>query len=171
MKNSDTIGNRSRDLPVCSAVLQPLRHRVPRIYCSSGCNSGLGLASRLLWCLFFHGWLHVRKGCWSLYVEYDLLHIAVHLLWLEEFWIGISHVDYVGLAGANGSRLAGRMSESVGMNVDGATSDRKYLLLHPSLVRHSSWTFRLDHCAASKRREPITEWAGFISRKSGNPNC
>jgi hypothetical protein len=28
MKNSsDTIGNRSRDLPVCSAVAQPLRHR------------------------------------------------------------------------------------------------------------------------------------------------
>jgi hypothetical protein len=33
MKNSsDTIGNRSRDLPVCSAVPQPLRHRVPRIF-------------------------------------------------------------------------------------------------------------------------------------------
>jgi hypothetical protein len=30
MTNSnDTIGNRSRDLPVCSAVSQPLRHRVP----------------------------------------------------------------------------------------------------------------------------------------------
>jgi hypothetical protein len=30
IKNSnDTIGNRSRDLPVCSAVPQPLRHRVP----------------------------------------------------------------------------------------------------------------------------------------------
>jgi hypothetical protein len=29
MKNSDTIGNRSRDIPVCGAVLQPLRHRVP----------------------------------------------------------------------------------------------------------------------------------------------
>jgi hypothetical protein len=30
MKNSnDTIGNRSRDLPVCSAVPQTLRHRVP----------------------------------------------------------------------------------------------------------------------------------------------
>jgi hypothetical protein len=30
MKNSnDTIGNRSRDLPVCSAVPQPLRYRVP----------------------------------------------------------------------------------------------------------------------------------------------
>jgi hypothetical protein len=30
MKNSnDTIGNRSRDLPVCSALPQPLRHRVP----------------------------------------------------------------------------------------------------------------------------------------------
>jgi hypothetical protein len=28
MKNSyDTIGNRSRDLPVCSAMPQPLRHR------------------------------------------------------------------------------------------------------------------------------------------------
>jgi hypothetical protein len=31
MKNSnDTIGNRFRDLPVCSAVPQPLRHRVPQ---------------------------------------------------------------------------------------------------------------------------------------------
>jgi hypothetical protein len=30
MKNSnDTIGNRSRDLPVCGAVPQPLRYRVP----------------------------------------------------------------------------------------------------------------------------------------------
>jgi hypothetical protein len=30
MKNSnDTIGTRSRDLPICSAVLQQLRHRVP----------------------------------------------------------------------------------------------------------------------------------------------
>jgi hypothetical protein len=29
MKNSDIIGNRSRDIPVCSAVPQPLRHRVP----------------------------------------------------------------------------------------------------------------------------------------------
>jgi hypothetical protein len=27
----DTIGNRFRDLPVCSAVPQPLRHRVPYI--------------------------------------------------------------------------------------------------------------------------------------------
>jgi hypothetical protein len=26
---NDTIGNRSRDLPVCSAVPQPLRHHVP----------------------------------------------------------------------------------------------------------------------------------------------
>jgi hypothetical protein len=29
-KSHDTIGNRSRDLPVCSAVPQPLRHRVPQ---------------------------------------------------------------------------------------------------------------------------------------------
>jgi hypothetical protein len=28
----DIIGNRSRDLPVCSAVPQPLRHRVPPLY-------------------------------------------------------------------------------------------------------------------------------------------
>jgi hypothetical protein len=28
-KSSDTIGNRTRDLPVCSAVPQPLRHRLP----------------------------------------------------------------------------------------------------------------------------------------------
>ena len=26
----------------------------------------------------------------SLYVEYDLLHTGVHLLWLLELWIGIS---------------------------------------------------------------------------------
>jgi hypothetical protein len=33
MKNSnDTIGNRTRDLPVCNAVSQPLRHRVPRLH-------------------------------------------------------------------------------------------------------------------------------------------
>jgi hypothetical protein len=33
MKNSNnTMGNRSRDLPVCSAVPQPLRHRVPPKY-------------------------------------------------------------------------------------------------------------------------------------------
>jgi hypothetical protein len=32
MKNSnDTIGNRSRDLPVFSAVPQPLRHHVPSV--------------------------------------------------------------------------------------------------------------------------------------------
>jgi hypothetical protein len=30
-KSSDTFGNRTRDLPVCSAVPQPLRHRVPPI--------------------------------------------------------------------------------------------------------------------------------------------
>jgi hypothetical protein len=28
-KSSDTLGNRTRNLPVCSAVPQPLRHRVP----------------------------------------------------------------------------------------------------------------------------------------------
>jgi hypothetical protein len=33
MKNSnETIGNRFRDLAVCSAVPQPLRHRVPRCF-------------------------------------------------------------------------------------------------------------------------------------------
>jgi hypothetical protein len=36
IKNSnDTIGNRSRDLPVCSAVPQPLSHRVLSTYSSS----------------------------------------------------------------------------------------------------------------------------------------
>jgi hypothetical protein len=33
MKNSsDTIRNRTRDLPVCSTVPQPVRHRVPPFY-------------------------------------------------------------------------------------------------------------------------------------------
>ena len=61
------------------------------IACSSDCNSGLEWAS--VWCAvywFFHGWRHLRKRCWSLYIEYDLLHTRVHLLWLWEFWIGIS---------------------------------------------------------------------------------
>jgi hypothetical protein len=32
MENTnDTIGNRSRDLPVCSALPQPLRYRVPQV--------------------------------------------------------------------------------------------------------------------------------------------
>ena len=39
---------------------------------------------------FFHGWRHFREGCCSLYVEYDLLHTGVHLLWLWELWIVIS---------------------------------------------------------------------------------
>jgi hypothetical protein len=30
-KSSDTVGNRTHDLPVCSAVPQPLRHRMPPI--------------------------------------------------------------------------------------------------------------------------------------------
>ena len=28
---------------------------------------------------FFHGWSHLRKGCWSLYMQYDLLHTGGHL--------------------------------------------------------------------------------------------
>jgi hypothetical protein len=32
MKNSDTIGNRSRDLPVCSSVPKTLHHRVPLLH-------------------------------------------------------------------------------------------------------------------------------------------
>ena len=39
---------------------------------------------------YFHGWRHLRKGCWGLYVEYDLLHTGVNLLWLWEFWNEIS---------------------------------------------------------------------------------
>jgi hypothetical protein len=38
-KSSDTIGNRTRDLPVRSAVPQPLRHRVPPtiVECNKTC--------------------------------------------------------------------------------------------------------------------------------------
>ena len=33
LKNSDdTIGNRNRDLPVCSVVPEPLRHRAPHLF-------------------------------------------------------------------------------------------------------------------------------------------
>jgi len=49
---------------------------------------GLPICCDVYW--VFHRWLHLCKGCWSLYVEYELLHTGVHLLWLWEFWIGIS---------------------------------------------------------------------------------
>ena len=68
--------------------------------CSSGSNNGLGWASSLLWCLLILSRMTSRKGCWSLCVEYDLLHTRVHLLWLWEFWIGISAWWLWGLAGA-----------------------------------------------------------------------
>jgi hypothetical protein len=38
-KSSDTIGNRTRNLPVCSAVPQPLRHRVPPNICEGWMKS------------------------------------------------------------------------------------------------------------------------------------
>jgi len=50
--------------------------------------SGLTVCCDVYW--FFYGWRHLRKGCWSLYVEYDLLHNGVYLLWLWEFFIVIS---------------------------------------------------------------------------------
>jgi hypothetical protein len=34
-KSSDTVGNRTHDLSVCSAVPQPLRHSVPHTYVSA----------------------------------------------------------------------------------------------------------------------------------------
>jgi hypothetical protein len=41
MKNSnDTIGNRSRELPVCSAVPQTLRHRAPAVFIGSSVVKG-----------------------------------------------------------------------------------------------------------------------------------
>jgi hypothetical protein len=44
MKNSnETIGNQSRDLPVCSAVPQPLRHHVPHNSCSYGLKIDVAL--------------------------------------------------------------------------------------------------------------------------------
>ena len=58
--------------------------------CRSGCDSGLGGLPVCcdVYC-FFHGWRHIREGCWSVYVVYDLLHTGVYLLWLSEFWIVI----------------------------------------------------------------------------------
>jgi hypothetical protein len=40
-KSSDTIRNRTRDLPVCSAVPQPLLYRVPLFYDSISLNYSL----------------------------------------------------------------------------------------------------------------------------------
>jgi hypothetical protein len=54
MKNSnDTIKNRSRDLPVCSAVPQPLRYHVPHILKSTYKTTKIR---------FFNSWT------WNIYV-------------------------------------------------------------------------------------------------------
>ena len=74
----------------CKSKGQHLFSLLVFIGCSSGCNSGLGWASSLLWCLLILLWMTSHKGYWSLYVQYDLLHTGVHLLWLWEFWVGIS---------------------------------------------------------------------------------
>jgi len=50
-----------------------------------------------VWCdvyWFLHGWRHLRKGCWSLYVQYDLLRtegaFAVALRIVDcDFWMMI----------------------------------------------------------------------------------
>jgi hypothetical protein len=55
MKNSnDTIGNRSRDLLVCNAVPQLLRHRVLIFFLSSTYINSFPLASLLLILLLCH---------------------------------------------------------------------------------------------------------------------
>jgi hypothetical protein len=42
---NDTVGNRTRDLPVCGALPQPLRHRVHHI---------------LMYCMIIHGEYSVK---------------------------------------------------------------------------------------------------------------
>jgi hypothetical protein len=54
IKPSDTIGNRTRELPVCSAVPQPQRHRVPRQIHA--------LAALLLGIHWTGGWMGQRVG-------------------------------------------------------------------------------------------------------------
>jgi hypothetical protein len=49
---------------------------------------GLPVCCDVYW--FFHGWRRLRQGCWSLCGVYDLFHAGGYLLWLWEFWIGIS---------------------------------------------------------------------------------
>jgi hypothetical protein len=121
--------------------------------CSSGSNSGLGLTFQVLVLFivsFMDDFTYVRdvEVCmWSkiCYVPGCICYGS------RNFGLGILLDDYVGLAGANGPRFPRRMSESVGMYVDGVTSNRKYpyVMTHPPPVGHSSRTFRLDHCAAS----------------------
>jgi hypothetical protein len=57
MKDSDTIGNRSRDLPVCSAVPQSLHHRVPR-YLIELCLFNMGVPGTVVVVICF-----IMCGC------------------------------------------------------------------------------------------------------------
>jgi hypothetical protein len=68
MKDSnDAIGNRSRDLPVCSAVPQPLRHRVPHIRKAVIFNSSA----------IFHGIASVLSGVICMLGESMVLYLSL----------------------------------------------------------------------------------------------
>jgi hypothetical protein len=75
-KSNDTIGNRSRDLPVCRAVPQPLRHRVPPPYkyCTPQTHSPISWCKMFLKPLWeishwkYEGWAEgrdVNKAKWA----------------------------------------------------------------------------------------------------------
>jgi hypothetical protein len=94
MKNfNDTFGNRSRDLPVCSAVPQPLRRRVPRRVEDNQLNFNAFIESSNAWVL----------GLWNEKYDQSLIMILIiynnwttglpqysvllFVFWVIQFWM------------------------------------------------------------------------------------
>jgi hypothetical protein len=61
-KSSDTIGNQTHDLPVCSAVPQPLRHRVPLLSCVTGTIQVAEGSMLVNQGLYYHSTLHILRN-------------------------------------------------------------------------------------------------------------
>jgi hypothetical protein len=87
MKNSsDTIGNRSRGLPVCSAVPQPLHHRVPPLDQLHGINIGYQLIAQMFINICFVYFVIVLPHVWPMTAilqgkfSYKGIHIVISVV-------------------------------------------------------------------------------------------
>jgi hypothetical protein len=89
-KNSnDTIGNRSRDLPFCSSVPQPLRHRVLPVY---SIQMELPVKANFLYnsCVFKY-YVHVKLSLLFISVYYRLEYFSFR--WENSKAIGLLNSD------------------------------------------------------------------------------
>jgi hypothetical protein len=98
--SSDTIGNRSHNLPVCSTVPQPLHCRVPQyihIYLKCMDHGSCKLLYNMLYIL----WLYPKKHLWYVNKFHPVLFLPLNtlslllLLWTTKNNIKARYTQYV----------------------------------------------------------------------------